>query len=154
MSRLPAPLEDTILIYRGEVAELGTLLPEAPKTVTSQTRRKFSALRDNPGTTITGDRLTLLFHEAWTSGPETSNGSLRDLDQSWRLSDDNRDEVIIVGRLRQEKGLAEDITQSTDSPARIWLDKLPADGGNRPKLQGNLRQDTIVRVFLPIKPDR
>src|SRR5262249_48608785 len=43
ISRLPAPLEDAVLIYRGEVAALGTLLPETPKTVTAQSRVKFSA---------------------------------------------------------------------------------------------------------------
>ena len=53
-SRLPVPLEDVILIYRGEVATLGPLLPEQPKTVTAQSRIKFSAVRDNPAVLLTG----------------------------------------------------------------------------------------------------
>ncbi|HEY1379619.1 MAG TPA: hypothetical protein VGF55_22640 [Gemmataceae bacterium] len=171
-SHLPVPLEDVLMIYRGEVAALGSLLPDTPKAVTAQTRIKFSTLRENPsalataGETRAGEGgsaavaqvtgrlpLGLLFHEAWQGQGEPSNGSLRDLDQSWRLADENRDEVILVGRLRQAKGPAEAVTAGPDSPSRLWLDKLPADGGPRPELRGTLRQDTVVRVFLPLAPE-
>src|SRR5256885_4106392 len=83
-SRLPEPLEDVLMIYRGEVAALGTLLPDTPKAVTAQTRVKFSTLRENPGALATAGEarpgeggpaaaatatgrlpLGLLFHEAW-----------------------------------------------------------------------------------------
>lgn len=164
-SRLPVPLDDVILIYRGEAAVLGTLLPDTQKTVTAQSRVKFSTLRDNPTAVQGGDaaamqslpndlRLGLLFHEAWSGQQDPNNGSLRDLDQSWRLTDDNRDEVILVGRLKQEKGAAEAVTAGAGSPGRLWLDKLPTDGGNRPTLNGTLRQDTIVRVFIPVAAER
>jgi hypothetical protein len=164
-SRLPVPLEEVILIYRGEAAVLGTLLPDTQKTVTAQARVKFSTLRDNPAgaqggdatatSTIANDlRLELLFHEAWNGQQDPTNGSLRDLDQSWRVTDDNRDEVILVGRLKQEKGPAEAVTAGAGSPGRLWLDKLPTDGGNRPTLNGTLRQDTIVRVFIPLAAER
>jgi hypothetical protein len=157
-SRLPVPLDDVLLIYRGEVAALGVLLPETAKTVPT-TRVKFSAVRQDANVLERGAGVTerlwlgLLFHEAWTAGQESSNGSLRDLDQSWRLTDDDRDEVILVGRLPQYKGPAEDVTNMPVSPSRLWLEKLPTDGGDRPPLRGTLRQDTIVRVFLPLTPE-
>jgi hypothetical protein len=157
-SHLPVALDDAILIYRGEVAALGALLPETQKTVPT-TRVKFSAARQDANILAPGagapDRLWLglLFHQAWSGGQETNNGSVRDLDQSWRLTDDDRDEVILVGRLPQVKGQAEDVTNGPASPSRLWLEKLPTDGGDRPKLLGTLRQDTIVRVFLPLTPE-
>jgi hypothetical protein len=167
-SRLPVPLDDVLLIYRGEVAALGPLLPDTDKVVTAQERKKFSVLRDNPanftvrpesgsanGATLAESlRLHLLFHEAWVGSTDPSNGGMRDLDQSWRLSDDNRDEVILVGRLAGQKGPAEDVTRGADSPTKLWLDRLPLDGGTRPELRGTLRQDTVVRVFLPLAPEK
>jgi hypothetical protein len=151
-SKLPVTLEDVLLIYRGEVASLGTLLPDTPKTVTAQVRAKFSTLREGHGGQE-NNRLSLLFHEASVGGPQTSNGSLRDLDQSWRLTDGNRDEVILVGRVAQVRGQAQEVGNGPASPSRIWMDTLPIDGTERPELRGNLRQDTIVRVFLPLAPE-
>ena len=157
-SRLPVALDDVLLIYRGEVSSLGSLLPETSKTVPT-TRFKLSAVRQDPNVLGAApgflDRLplSLLFHEAWINGQNPSNGSLRDLDQSWRLTDEDRDEVILVGRLPQLKGLAEDVTRDPASPSRLWLGKLPTEGGERPPLRGKLRQDTIVRVFLPLTPE-
>jgi hypothetical protein len=152
-SKLPVTLDDVILIYRGEVASLGTLLPDTPKTVTAQVRTKFSTLREGRIAGQENNRLSLLFHEASAGGPQTSNGSLRDLDQSWRLTDDNRDEVILVGRVAQVRGQAQEIGKAAASPSQIWMDKLPIDGGERPELRGSLRQDTIVRIFLPLAPE-
>jgi hypothetical protein len=153
-SRLPVDLEDAILIYRGEVASLGSLLKDTPKTVTAQGRIKFSQMRESMVETAANDRLQLLFHEACVGGPQSSNGSLRDLDQSWRLTDDDRDEVIIVGRLSQIRGTAEDVTKGPGSPSRLWMDKLPGEASERPPLRGTMRQDTLVRIFLPLTPER
>jgi hypothetical protein len=152
-SRLPAALEDVVLIYRGEVASLGTMLPETPKTVTAQVRTKFATLKERANAD-SGTRLSLLFHEAWVGSTQTNNGSLRDVDQSWRLNDDNKDEVILVGRLEQTKGRADDVSTGPASPSRLWLGKLPTEGGTRPELPGTMRQDTIVRIFLPLTPER
>jgi hypothetical protein len=152
-SNLPVALDDVLLIYRGEVASLGPLLPGIPKTVTAQVRSKFSTMKEGRIGGVDGDRLSLLFHEAWVGGQQVNNGSLRDLDQSWRLTDDNRDEVIIVGRVPQTKGKAEDVNAGPGSPSRLWMDSLPIDGGQRPELRGTLRQDTVVRIFLPLAPE-
>jgi hypothetical protein len=172
VSHLPAPLEDAALIYRGEVARLGTLLPDAPKAVTAQTRVKFSAWlsgAEQPADTAPGDQgfakpvvappdanslhVSLLFAEAAAGRGDPNNASLREVDQSWRVDEENRDEVILVGRLRQEQGDAEAITAGPASPSRLWLGELPSSGQPRPPLAGRLRQDTVVRVFIPIAPE-
>ena len=37
-------------------------------------------------------------------------------------------------------------------PTTLWLGRLPETGGTRPALDGNLNQDTYVRMILPVKP--
>jgi hypothetical protein len=174
-SHLPAPLEDVLLIYKGEAAWLGTLLPDTPRTLSAQNRVKFSVWRDNPdaGAANAGAAsrlpMNLLFHEAMQGRGEPNNAAFRDLDQSWRVNDENRDEVILVGRLAQVLADGKTVTRpdgSTEThptaeemnggprvPSRLWLGNLPLDGGARPELRGSLRQDTIVRVFLPLQPE-
>jgi hypothetical protein len=169
-SRLPVALDDVLMIYRGEVASLGPLVPDEQKVVTGPVRVQFSKLKENQSTMKGAERLNLLFHEAWNSGTEPSNGSLRSLDQSWRLTADNRDEVILVGRVPRvladgktvthEDGTvehrppAESVNGGPSVPERLWLEKLPQDGGPRPELSGALRQDTVVRIFLPLTPEK
>jgi len=100
--------------------------------------------------------MELLFHEAMRSNREVSNGALRDIDQSWRVNDRNQDEAILVARLKQAKGGAEEINAGQSNPTRLWLGRLPTDrkpGGQaetRPELQGTMRQDVYIRVFVPI----
>jgi hypothetical protein len=77
------------------------------------------------------------------------NLSLRELDQVWRLQ--HADEVFVVGRIPRREGPAEDISQSKESPSRIWLGQLPATGSARPPLNGTLSQDTYVRMIIPVK---
>ena len=117
-SHLPIALEDVLMIYRGEVAGLGPApaghgQDRAGPDRSEVLRRCRTIRRDRRRHGRHDLRLDLLFHEAWTAGQEPSNGSLRDLDQSWRLTDDNRDEVILVGRLPQAKGQAEDMTKAS-----------------------------------------
>ncbi|MFO0809524.1 MAG: hypothetical protein U0746_12935 [Gemmataceae bacterium] len=154
ISHLPVALEDAIMIYRGEVATLGRLEPETPKSVTAQDRVPFANWRNNQAANDLRSRL--LFHERTQQNQqEPNNGSMRSLDQSWRIRDDNRDEVIVVGRLAQSRGNAEDMTAGPAMAGRLWLGKLPSSGGPRPATAGTLRQDTIVRAFLPVphEPD-
>lgn len=97
--------------------------------------------------------LGVLFHEVTLKNEEASfarNASLRRLDQSWRLSADNRDEVIIVGRAVPETGPAEDVLSGPNSPSRLRLKGRPGDG-ERPKIPGTARQETWVRFYLPVK---
>ena len=95
-----------------------------------------------------------LFHEASLRNEETEfprNASVRRLDQSWRLSPYNRDEVILVGRVLPPPGPAEEVIGGPDSPTRLWLRELP---GTRPRtpIPGTARQETFVRVYLPVRP--
>lgn len=95
----------------------------------------------------------LLFHEGALRNDEgvvARNASVRRLDQSWRLSDLNRDEVIVVGRAAVPVGPAEDVLSGPGSPSKLWLKGLPGAGDRRP-LPGTGRQETWVRFYLPVK---
>ncbi|MCI0703237.1 MAG: hypothetical protein L0241_19330 [Planctomycetia bacterium] len=96
----------------------------------------------------------VLFHEAALRKDEgviPRNASLRRLDQTWRLSPDNREEVIIVGRVAPPLGSAEDVLSGPNSPSTLWIKALPASGEARPKITGTARQETWVRFYLPVK---
>jgi hypothetical protein len=96
----------------------------------------------------------VLFHEGALRKDEgviPRNASLRRFDQTWRLSPDNRDEVIIVGRVAPTLGAAEDVLSGPNSPSKLWLKTLPGSGEARPKITGTARQETWVRFYLPVK---
>jgi hypothetical protein len=95
----------------------------------------------------------VLFHESALKNEEgvvPRNASLRRLDQSWRLAPDNRDEVIIVGRAVPAHGPAEDVLTGPNAPAKLWLKGLPGAGDRRP-IPGTARQETWVRMYLPVR---
>ncbi|QJW92739.1 hypothetical protein [Frigoriglobus tundricola] len=95
----------------------------------------------------------VLFHEGALKNEEgvvPRNASLRRLDQSWRLTPDNRDEVIVVGRVAPVAGPAEDILTGPNAPAKAWLKGLPGAGERRPT-PGTARQETWVRFYLPVR---
>ncbi|MDB5306413.1 MAG: hypothetical protein JWO38_615 [Gemmataceae bacterium] len=97
----------------------------------------------------------LLFHEAalrHDEGVIPRNASLRRLDQSWRLAQENRAEVIVVGRVLPPRGPAEDLFGGPASPSRVWLKGLPGPGKDRPAVPGTGRQETYVRLYLPVLP--
>lgn len=89
----------------------------------------------------------LLFHESALRNDEgvvPRNASLRRLDQSWRLAPDNRNEVIVVGRVLPHPGTIDAVFGGTESPSRLKL----KDGQATP---GFARQETYVRLYLPVK---
>ena len=96
----------------------------------------------------------VLFHEAtlFNDNAAPMNSTLRRLDQSWRLSERNHDEVIVVARLNTAKGLAEEVltAKNTVSPTLIWLKELPGEGKPRPPVKGMMKQDTYIRIYVPI----
>ncbi len=111
------------------------------------------------------DLAGLLFHEKSTAGRALSNSSLRSLDQSWRVGDTpragdttapnvNRDVAILVGSVAPPPGLAEPMLTDANGPSAtmLWLKGLPSSGQPRPAVPGTLRQETVVRVFIPIAP--
>lgn len=98
----------------------------------------------------------LLFHEkATVRGNIFQNGTLRPLDQSWRLDDANTGEVILMFKLkRASKQEANALMTDTDSPSptRVWLHGLPGRGTDKWAVDGIVQQDTYVRMYLPVKP--
>ena len=86
------------------------------------------------------------------TGSYPRNASLRRLDQSWRLRPENRDEVILVGRVVVPSLPAEEALGGAASPTRVWLKGLPGQGKARQPIPGTARQETYVRVYLPVKP--
>lgn len=97
----------------------------------------------------------VLFHEAALRNDEgiiPRNASLRRLDESWRLTPDNRDEVIVVGRVLPEPGPAEPLFDGPTSPSRLWLRGTPGAGQQRSPIPGYGRQETYVRLYLPVRP--
>jgi hypothetical protein len=97
----------------------------------------------------------VLFHEASLRNEEgvfPSNSSLRRLDQSWRLNPENRNEVILVGRVIPPAGQpATELFSSEYSPTQLWLKGLPKPGESAPEVPGTARQETYVRVYLPVR---
>lgn len=95
----------------------------------------------------------VLFHEATLKNEEGAfarNASLRRLDQSWRLSTDNRDEVIVVGRAVPHTGRAEEVLTGPNAAAKLSL-RAPSASGERWKIPGTARQETWVRFYLPVR---
>jgi hypothetical protein len=101
----------------------------------------------------------VLFAEAVTdnaSRTEARNASLRRLDQSWRVAADRPEQAVLVLRVGTEESVrqgisAEDMTRDPRSPSRLWLGELPTSGKPRPAVQGTLKQETYIRVFIPVK---
>lgn len=99
-----------------------------------------------------------LFHErAVRSGP-LANSSLRNLDLSWRVDEAAGkrypDEAILVASVRPPAGPAEQILTDPQGPSAttLWLKNLPGSGQPRVPVPGTLRQETFVRVIIPIRP--
>jgi hypothetical protein len=177
-NRLPFPeVRDAVAFYAGNAYELGTLLSgdevrlvlDKPVAAPQWLQRKTA---DTPGMSGKGTPApagtsaargaggstfplwAVLFHEAALRNDEgvlPRNSSLRRLDQSWRLAADHRDEVIVVGRVPPPTGSAEDVIGGAESPSRLWLKGLPGGGAARAPIPGTARQETYVRIYLPVK---
>jgi len=78
------------------------------------------------------------------------NASVRELDQSWRVAEKSPNEAILIARLGRTMGPAEEISTSPASPTRLWLGRLPGTG-QRPPIDGTMRQETYIRVYIPIR---
>lgn len=91
-----------------------------------------------------------LFTQAQERG--LRNTSLRSLDQTWRVRQEQQGEVVLVVRLKSRVGAAEEVSRDAASPSRLWLGSLPGSDKPYEKLDGVLRQETYVRVFIPVQP--
>jgi hypothetical protein len=94
-----------------------------------------------------------MFHDA-SQAEQWRNNTVRHLDQKWRLTK-HADEAVLFAKVHPNppanKGEAETMNRAPETPTRLWLGELPASGKDRPKLWGNLQQETYVRIFLPVK---
>jgi hypothetical protein len=92
---------------------------------------------------------SILFHRELTGGKGRTNDGLRELDQSWRLTDE-LDEAILLVHMNPRQGPAQEVNQHPATPSHLWLGALPGGSDPLPDLVGILRQDTYVRVFIPV----
>ncbi len=175
-------LDSTVLIYRGRVYKLGAIKPGQRVIVHSELEEDtnwFNSADSSRVVTNTSGvnnfrggyqpvqqrKITnlsiwgMLFHERTTgSGKALMNSSMRDLDHSWRIEDNTKprffDEAILLANVAPPSGLAE--TMMTDptgpSPTKLWLKGLPGGTTKRDPIPGTLRQETFIRVYLPIRP--
>ena len=60
------------------------------------------------------------------------------------------EQVIVVGRVAPTSGPAEEILTGPNAPAKLWLKGLPGSG-DRAKIPGTARQETWVRMYLPVR---
>ena len=176
---LPVPvLSDCVLFYAGQAYPVPGGTIRSGETVrrvflggtpVNQWLQKESGLNTLLGTARTSPAgtpapaasrtglplLGMLFHEASLQYGETvvpDNSSLRRLDQSWRLSEDHRGEVVLVGRAVLPVGPGEETLAGPGAASRLWLRGLPGSGERQPMPQGSTgRQETWVRVYLPVK---
>ncbi|WP_143392820.1 hypothetical protein [Fimbriiglobus ruber] len=135
------------------------LAKNAPMPVANQ--QEYSGFgRSGRNTTIPGSsNLSMwgaLFHEKATppASGALKNASIRELDQSWRVSEDNRDEVILLARIGPVSGLSEEMmTREAESPSptKLWVKSLPGGTAARDQVPGSMRQETYIRAYIPIR---
>jgi hypothetical protein len=177
VSNLPVgALKDPVLVYAGTAYKLPTLTPGQAVDVPAIAPEAEGGLPSdtdwftrgnglmytggqggNAGPLVGGGQSLwrALFHEKIAGGKAggLENASLRELDQSWRLSEANRDEVMLLARVPVVSGPAEGLLTDPAGPSAttLWLKGLPGQG-TRTEVPGSLRQETYIRVFIPVKP--
>jgi hypothetical protein len=96
----------------------------------------------------------LFFHDAQETARR--NSTLRTLDQWWRVKQRQREgplqEVILVARLKPRQGPAAAITRDPASPSQLWFRASTDPNAARVPPDGSLRQETYVRIFIPVQP--
>ena len=173
-------IEKPLFVYAGEVYELPNIMPgqqiDIPGIGGIAKEEGLPRLNDwfnqidlprasqnyvygNPGNqpdAITETPLwATLFHDRISKGrtvDDIHNATLRLLDQSWRISAENRDEAILLIRVPPKTGPAESLMTDAQgpSPSLVWLRSLPNDGTTRVPMPGTLNQETYIRIYLPI----
>ncbi|HYV39682.1 MAG TPA: hypothetical protein VE988_28595 [Gemmataceae bacterium] len=123
----------------------------------------------------------MMFFEKLDTNFSYRNQSHRPLDWSWRLDEQTENgrvaDIILVARVGRAQAALEQLQADNDVklPTHLWLDKLPGtpvpgktktitrpDGKtetvpvfeSRPAIQGNLIQETYLRVILPVAPKK
>ncbi len=157
-------IEDAQLFYRGHTITIPPLLRNAPRYLSTSSQsanastwlheanvQKDLAPSNSSGRNMRGDfsddpnfRLwPMLFHELMQGQfGQLWNASERELDQSWRIGEKNRHEAILVARLRTTLGPAVEDPKSDAAPTHLLLNHMP--------VSGPLRQETYIRVYIPV----
>jgi len=178
ISNLPMEVVDeAVLIWGGKAWSLRSMTRGVPKVVTIDATAGSSPtlpmtpvddwLRSAKGTAVAseggrfkyeqdqvaiatpGFRLwAALFQNA--TGDPISSGFARPLDQSWRLAKDSKDYAILLARVPTVEKAAEDAAEDVSGVTRLWLSELPTSGRPRTPLQGKIRQETYIRVMIPL----
>jgi len=167
-SRLPIDLiQNAQLIYRDRVIPVPPLVRDVPRFVSS-TSAVGTASSFFQQDTVQQDLVTvaragrapigdydddprfrfwpILFHEAIHGQfNRVSNSAFRELDQSWRVGERSPHEAWLIVRLPGRYGSAAEVQSLPESPTAIDLGQPPT---------GTLRQDTYLRVLIPIAPAR
>lgn len=94
-------------------------------------------------------RAALFFEKLERDTGGDQNNNLRLLDQSYRLN--QRGEAILLVRMPVQQGPADTVAKHMACTSRLWLGKLPTPGEKPPDLDGIMRQDTYLRVYLPVQ---
>jgi hypothetical protein len=174
-------IEKASLLYAGKVYKLPTILPgqrvEVPATGLLEESNWFNAaasvsltqdplmnsrfnrgVAPPPGFVSQLNLFGALFHErVHTAGKPLNNASLRALDMTWRIEDSQRprfyDEAILLFDWNPPVGPTESLMSGPRgaSASRLWLRGLPGGPKPREAIPGTIRQETFVRVFLPIR---
>lgn len=146
-------LEELLLRVPGYRERLGLTvargLPQVGRSGGDPANSAFDPAADSAPLPLLG----LLFHEgalSFAEGVFPRNASLRRYDQSWRLHSDHTAELILVGRVTLPAGPAEEQLAGPSSPSLLWWRETPHSGLPRTPLPGRGRQETWVRIYLPI----
>ena len=176
LNRMPiGTLNNAVLVYADAVYRLEPLVPGGIVTpVIDATTKESDWLKSqarlelisdsiaSPGFGRSADNVPLsnlslwglLFHEkALPLGSGgLKNATYRELDQSWRLRSSSRDEAILLAKIGPVSGSAEAMMTDAQcpSPTQLWLRQLPGSDQPREPVPGMLRQETYIRVFLPV----
>jgi hypothetical protein len=151
---LAVGIEDATLIYgesesQVKAIQVGTMKRNAAKEIAGLPEMQLSQWLSTESTDNNADALIrrIMFFSAGTNTDGKKNQALRALDQSWRRS--MRNSAILVGRVAAVEGASATVANDPASPSRVVV----ANAGNGTKsVDGLLRQDTFIRVFVPVSP--
>ena len=177
-SNLPMEIVDeAVLIWGGKAWSIKSMTRGVPKVVTIDATAGSSPtlpmtpiddwLRTAKGTAAAGEGGRFKFEQEqvaiatpgfrmWAAlfqnatGDPISSGFARPLDQSWRLAKDSKDYAILLARVPTNEKPAEEAAQDASAVTRLWLSELPTSGKVRTPLQGKIRQETYIRVMIPL----
>ncbi|VTS05599.1 hypothetical protein [Tuwongella immobilis] len=168
-SNLPIDLEDVQLFYRNRIYAINSLVAGIPvplvrresSEVAADWMRSTLAALPQEQTRRAQRRYSYTQNSApyrlWESmfadaiSPQTNNlGTLRRLDQSWRLLADQPDEAILVAKRIRLAGPSAEIEQAPGAVTQLWLSELPGGATPRTPAPGRMRQDTYIRIFIPV----